>query len=266
VRKWILAVVSLTLLVTTRAITLDATREQVIAELGNPVSQATRGTHEILLYPKGVRVELENGRVVAAQGLALDVSTPTAPVTLPAEKPAVPPPPVSEPEPSKTADVDISEYESPAATAKPPPGVNKTFDALIAAQEQSRHPPPAPKFDVRDFAVGLVLRFLMTLAALRIACKYWQAEVFLSGLLIVAAVESVMLALMNLAAEWWLGFPTLFYADEAISGVVMLMLLKKLSINQSTNQAIQLTLTTKTFTVVVGSFLITVLLRLLHSH
>jgi hypothetical protein len=256
--------VSLTVVVTTRGITLDATRQQVIAELGKPVSQATRATHEILLYPKGVRVELENGRVVAAQGLTLDAAAPTASAALPAEKPVVPPAVV--PEPSKTLEADISEYESPAATAKPPPGLNKTFDALIAAQEHSQHSPPAPKFDLRDFAIGLVLRFLMTLAALRIACKYWQAEIFFSGLLIVAAVESVLMALMNLAAEWWLGFPTLFYADEAISGVVMLMLLKKLSINQSINQAIQLTLTTKTFTVVVGGFLVTVLLRLLHSH
>ncbi|HET7538096.1 MAG TPA: hypothetical protein VFJ90_16665, partial [Candidatus Didemnitutus sp.] len=57
--------------------------------------------------------------------------------------------------------------------------------------------------------------------------------------------------------------PSLFYADEAAAAVVMVILLKRVSYNHSLNQAVTITLTTKTFSVVVGSFLVTILMRAL---
>lgn len=245
-------------------ITIDSRRDEVITELGNPTSHAVRGTREILLYPKGVRIELDQSRVVAAQGISLTATPHASPPVASTEKPVPPPPPASrKPEPAKT---EVNDYGEPQAPAKPPAGLEKSLDALLVAQAAAPQRPPAPTFDLQDFTLGLLLKLLMTLAALKIACKYWGAEVFSSGLWIVAAVESAIRAGLNLAAEVWLGAPTLFYADELVSGIVMVILLKKLSINQSTTQALQLTLTAKTFTVVVGSFLVTVILRLFHSH
>ncbi|MEO6567455.1 MAG: hypothetical protein ABIO94_01730 [Opitutaceae bacterium] len=49
-------------------ILLGSTREAVITELGKPTSVARRGTREILLYPKGVRIELNGNLVVDLKG------------------------------------------------------------------------------------------------------------------------------------------------------------------------------------------------------
>lgn len=53
---------------------------------------------------------------------------------------------------------------------------------------------------------------------------------------------------------------TLFYADEAVGAFVMVLLLRKVSINQRLSLAVQVTFATKTFSVVVGGFLVTILL------
>ena len=58
--------------------------------------------------------------------------------------------------------------------------------------------------------------------------------------------------------------PHVRMADEAVASVVMFFLLKKLSINHSLGQAVTLMFTTKTFSIVVGSFLLTIILNFLH--
>ena len=109
----------------------------------------------------------------------------------------------------------------------------------------------------------MILKFFLTLAVLKLACKYWGAEVFWSVIFIVAGVDALVGGMMNLVGELVLGFPTLLSADDLVGGIAMLFLLKKLSVNHAIGQAIQLTLTTKTFMVVAGSFLVTMALRLL---
>jgi len=250
------------------ALDVRATREQVIAELGKPTSSLVRGDREILLYPKGVRVELEAGRIVSVKGIVLSeaapprVEPPPPPATAEKAKPAAAPV-----EPKKPGGVNQAamERENAEATAKAQARMEKSVEALIDQSDRARAAPPRRVFDPVRFGVTVVLKLLMTVAALKLACKYWGCEIFWSGILIVAVADAVTRGGMTLAGELLLGLPTLFYLDEAIAGIVMILVLKKVSINQSTGQAVQLTVTTKTFTIVVGAFLVSFILRLLHG-
>jgi len=248
------------------ALNLGATRDQVIAELGKPTSTAARGDHEILLYPKGVRLDLEGGRVVSAKGISLAdpaaVATTAEPPT--PVKPAEAGPAKASTLPQSTSISPVAEPDASQDMAKVQARLEKSVEAVVDHQDQALRAPPKPSFNGVSFAVGVILKLLMTVAALKLACKYWGCEVFWSGILTVAVVDALVRAGMTLLGIVVLGFPTLFYADEATAALVMVLVLKKVSINRSTAQAVQLTLTTKTFTIVVGSFLVTVILRLLH--
>ena len=57
---------------------------------------------------------------------------------------------------------------------------------------------------------------------------------------------------------------SLFYADEAVAAIVMVLVLRKVSINRSLAQAVQITMTSKVFSIVVGSFLFVMFMHLLH--
>lgn len=254
------------------ALTPDATREQVIAELGKPTSVAKLGRREIMIYPGGVRLELEEGKVVAAKGIILtdavaEIAQPAKAATrAPAaaapkkEKEEDDEPPLTEKERKQQAvENAAAEKEYSESQAK----MMKTVEGMEADHERGQHPAPPKKFSVIGFILGMVLKFLLTVAALKLACKYWGAEVFWDVIFIVSGADALVSGGMNLMGELLLGFPTLFSADDLVGGIVMLFLLKKLSVNHAIGQAIQLTLTTKTFIIVVGSFLLTMVLRLL---
>jgi hypothetical protein len=244
------------------ALSLDDTREQAIAELGKPGSIATRGAREILLYPNNIRLELENGKVVSAEGINLGETTPAVVEISPPAQPKQPAAP-ADPEEDELAMADdsLADREHVSVTGHSQAGLEKSFDALVASRDQAAMAPLRPTFNLVEFVVKVVLIFLMTIAALRLACKYWGAEVFWSGIATIAAVDAVVRGSLTLAGELLLELPTLFYLDEAIAAIVMVLLLKKLSVNQSTAQAVELTMTTKVFTVIVGGFLVTVLLN-----
>lgn len=79
----------------------------------------------------------------------------------------------------------------------------------------------------------------------------------------VAAVDVAVRSVIGLIGFLLLDMSSLFYADEAVAAIVMVLVLRKVSINQSMAQAVQITMTTKVFSVVVGSFLFVVMLNLL---
>ena len=242
----------------------DATRDQVIAELGKPSSVAKMGQREIMIYPKGVRLEFEGGRIVSAKGIILDESV-AAPVEPATAEPAKPQPAPTASEKGKSAGAKISaKPDEQDEIGKGSIGVENAIEQMEKKHEQGQHPAAAKPFDFIGFTLGLVLKFLLTVSALKLSCKSWGAEVFWDTILTVCAVDVAVGGVMTLAGELLLGFPTLFNADDLVGGIVMLFLLKKLSVNHAISQAIQLTLTTKTFSIVVGSFLVTVILRMLH--
>ncbi|MBI2498532.1 MAG: hypothetical protein HYV75_11650, partial [Opitutae bacterium] len=139
--------------------------------------------------------------------------------------------------------------------------------SLTDLENIHNQPPPAvgpPKFSPIEFLLGLVVKWALTLAALKLTCKYWSCEVFWSGLMIVAAADLGVRTVVGLVASLALQMMSTFYADEAIAAIAMVLVLRKVSINQSLAQAVQITMTTKVFSVVVGSFLSVLLLHLLH--
>ena len=158
-------------------------------------------------------------------------------------------------------ELDILDREYVASAEYSQVELEKSFDAVVAAHEQASHAALVPTFNIVEFTLKLILMFLLTVAALKLACKYWGAEVFWSGILIVAAIDSLIRGGMALAGKFLLELPTLFYLDEAVSGIVMVLMLKRMSINQSTAQAVELTMTAKTFTIVVGAFLVSMILQ-----
>lgn len=256
------------------ALTPESTREQIIAELGKPTSVAKLGSREILNFPKGVRLELEDGRIVATKGILLEdqpaeeapepaptLSTPTQPAakaTAPAPKPpatpATVPKPVADSTPSEESDPAVDEsYEK----------MMKTLETASDGQTENAHGESKHGFDLFEFIVELALSMIITVIALKLACKYWGATVFWSAIATVAAVDTGVRAAIAGLLIGVAGFPDTFYADQAVATLVMFFLLKKLSINHSIPQAVQLTMTTKTFTVVVGLMLISIILQML---
>src|ERR1035437_3244940 len=99
--------------------------------------------------------------------------------------------------------------------------MEKSVAGMVASHEAAQHPPGPKAFDFIGFVLELALKFLLTLAALKLACKYWGADVSWSGILTVAAADGVVRGSMGLAGALLLGFPSLFYADEAVGGIVM---------------------------------------------
>ncbi len=240
------------------AVEIGMERIYVIHELGRPTYSVSKGDKEVLTYPGGVHITLTKGRVSdlgrlpAKAGVSLSKSE-SEPVAA-----AVPDEPVL----SKAQADELAklEKEQNEAEAKARAKMEKAIEDMENLHD---HPPAheAPKFNLKVFMAGLILKWLLTLAALKLTFKYWGADIFLTGLLLVAAVDVVVRAVMGAIGMAWLQMPSLFYADEAIASVVMVMVLRKVSINQSLGQAVQITMTTKTFSVVVGSFLFTVLSR-----
>ena len=206
-----------------------------------------------MTYPKGVRITLKDRRVSAIVGLK-----PVAPV----ESPAVQPP--AEPAMTKAEADELAkmEKEQADANAEARAKMEKAIEDMEGQHDRPAAHVAAPSFVLKEFALGLVLKWLLTLAALKLTCKYWGVEIFWSGLMTVAVVDVILRGAMGALGMFWLKMPSLFLADEAVAAVVMVLILRKVSINQSMAQAVQITMTTKTFSIVVGSFLFTVLLRL----
>jgi hypothetical protein len=238
-------------------------RVNVLQELGRPVSAITRGNTEVMTYQDGVKITLKDGRVTGITGLKTAEAAPAAaePAGAEPEEPAPVEPVLTKAEQEEQARL---EKQWAAEAAKGRAEMEKTLIDLENLHGQPPVPAGPPEFDAGEFLLGLVLKWLLTLAALKLTCKYWGCEVFWSGLMTVAAVDVGVRAVIGLLGFLLLQMPSLFYADEAVAAVVMVLVLRKVSINQSLAQAVQITVTTKVFSIVVGSFLYVVLLNLLH--
>ncbi len=253
-------------------------RAEVLAELGRPASSIVRGNRKVLIYPKGVRLELEAGKVAVVIGLEVgEGPVQTAEETSPEIKPV---------EEAKPAEVEPEEPDVPPLTpeqlealeeaeakaekewaeqsAKARAEMEKSITDMEKIHDRSSEPPPPkPGFNAPGFIIKLVLKWLLMLAALKLTCKYWSVDVDWRGLMLAAAADTGAGAVVSLFGLVVLQMFTVFYADEAVGAVVLVMVLRKVSTNQSLQQAVTITMTSKVFSIVVGSFLLTVLLRAL---
>jgi hypothetical protein len=251
------------------AVRYDMTKEELLKELGKPTSVMARpgSGREVLIYPNGVRIEIEKDRVVSVKGLALEPSDGT-PVAQPAEAAeAVPeagePRPAPEPQPARVEGGDKAEQETAAADARARAEMEKAIAGMENLGDRQQEP-ARPAFTFTSFLFELFIKWLLMLAALKLTCKYWNADVDWSGLMLAAAADTGVQAVVGIIGKVVLQMFTVFYADEAVGAAVLVLVLRKVSTNQSLQQAVTITMTSKVFSIVVGSFLVTVLLRALH--
>ncbi len=230
-------------------------RIQVIQALGEPASTMSRGGVEVLSYRDGAKITLHGGVVSEATGLKLIM-----PSTEEVSAEATP----SKSAPSAEDQAIITTGE--AARAQQDSDQRAKFEQAIAEMEDrqanpERHYAPPP-FNLVSFVAGLLIKTFITLMAVKLTAKYWGYELLWGGAIIVASVDTAVRTVINMGGKIILGMPSVFYADEAVAAMVMVMLVKKTSTSQSLNQAIQITITTKIFTIIVGSFLATMVLQL----
>jgi hypothetical protein len=230
-------------------------RLYVIHELGRPTYSVARGETELLTYPAGVHITLTHGRVSEIVGLK------PAPAPGPVEEP-VAEVPAAKPPPPVVDEINIEGMGKlrMGVDAKAQAKMEKAIED-IESEPASKVVRTPPKFVLKKFLVAFVLRWLLTLIALKLTCKYWGADIFFTGLMTVALADAVVRGIAGVIGTVWLQMPTLFYADEALAAIVMILILRKVSINQSLAQALQITMTTKTFSIVVGSLLVTLALH-----
>lgn len=270
-RFFLLAVAFALTAVQASAVYYGQSRAEVLQELGKPSSDLKRGTREVLIYKNG-RIELEDGKVAIVQGIAVTEGPGAAPVG----ETAAPPPAAAPAEEAETAEAEAAPETvtaetkiAPAANGKVQPKspeqefaeeeakARAQMERAIADLENPPHPEdeytPPPRWIT--FVVELVIKALMMLAALWLTTKYWSVEISWIGLAIAAAADTVTRAAVGAVAFWALQMGTTMYADEATAAIVLVVVLRRVSYNQSLSQAVTITLTSKTFSIVVGSFL-----------
>lgn len=244
----------------THAVEPGMARVNVLQELGRPVSAIARGNTEVLTYKDGLKITLQDGRVSTITGQqATAPAEPTVPLAKAETETAEPT--VTKEEQAKLA-LEEKRMEEAAAKSR------AEFEKSVADLENLHQQPAAAlsetKLDIGNFLAGLLLKCGLTLVALKLTCKYWGVTIFWSGLLTVAAVDVAVRAIISGLGIFLLKMPSVFYADEATAAIIMVLVLRKVSVNQSLAQAVQITMTTKVFSIVVGSFLFTLLMSALN--
>ena len=266
--RWLIA---LTLLVASvsAAVRYDMTKEELMRELGKPTSILAKGGREVLIYPNNVRIELDQGRVVSVKGLDLAAAEETAanPPTEPAVQKAAPADFDEEAERKLTPEQQKAQAEAEAKLEKEMAAADAEMEKAITQLEDfdsQAETLPAPAFAILDFLVELLVKWLLMLAALKLTAKYWSADIEWKGLMIAAAADTAVRAVVLGIGEGLLGMFSVFYADEALAAIVLVLVLRKVSTNQSLQQAVTITLTSKVFSIVVGSFLSVAILQALN--
>lgn len=249
------------------AVEIGTARVNVLQELGPPAAALKRGDTEILNYKDGVRIVLKHGRVTGVMGLKTGEEAAPPAVSGPEAEPGesgVAAEPVEPAEPTPTpeqvAEQAKAEKEAEEAEARARAEMEK---AIMDLEERAEAEAEPPGFNVVAFLLELAVKWAMTLAALKLACKYWNSDVPWNGLMLVSIVDVIVRGGIGYVAYVVLDMMALFYADEAVAALVMVGLLRKVSINQRLALAVEVVFTTKVFSIVVGSLVVTVLLRTL---
>jgi hypothetical protein len=241
------------------AVYLGMDRVALVQALGSPISSAAMGAHEILLYPNGVRIELEDGEVVKVEGMSFGVEPPAVSPVQVAPATAAETPAQGGADQVAQAEVEAEKQaDSTQAAARA-----KSEDAILQMENAHNAPRETPRhgIDPVKLLVEFSLRWAVMLLTLKLTSMFWGVTVDWSGLMLVALADAATRMVLREAAVHWLNIYTLFYVDDAIAAIVMVIVLMKVSINRSLTQAVQLTITSKTFSIVVWAVVITAMMR-----
>ena len=225
-------------------------RDEVIRQHGQPSSVAKRGNREYFGYPKGGRVELTDGKVSDVKG-PLPVVT-TAPAPPPAEPVAAYTPPAAvTPAPAPvTATPPPKTATPPAPTPKPAPPV---YDAAAATAALSAHiekmdtpwgaapvetKKRGPLDSIPAFVAGLLLRFALTVAALKLAFKYWEMDAFWKGILAIAGIDLGLHAILQLLGGVTSGLTSMKAVENGIPGLVLIHTINRFCFNKRLQNAV----------------------------
>ena len=265
-RRWLPAVIFGLLAVTCSAVYYGETREEVLKELGKPTSILMRGGREVFLYPRGARIEFEAGKVAVVQGMevtdgpmAKPVQT-EAPTAEPAAETAPASPETKAETPEQKAEREAAEKAEKEFEAERKKQQAEFEKAIAQLENPQAHAEPAHSAWA-ELLVGLVVKALMMLAALKLTTKYWDFHIEWAGLAIAAGADTAVRAVVGVIGEILLKMPTLFYADEAIAAFVLVAVLRKVSHNKSLARAVTITMTVKVFSIVVGSMVAVALMN-----
>lgn len=235
-------------------------RDQVIAELGKPTSAARRGTHEILSYPKGVRIELEGNEVSDIKGYIPQGVSPSAIV-------ATPPPTTSPAAPSSAKTPSIPSATASAASAHPSPAAaptGKTHSEEDLASEEpdrEREPETSLGFAIGVAAVMLAAQFLLTFTALKIAFHYHQMDALWSGILAITGIDVVLQTLFAVFLYFHNGEVRLGIAGTGLPGLAMIWSIRHFCLDQRWNRAFATTSAVKVASILLNLGLLALLAR-----
>lgn len=206
------------------AVALGATKAEVIAELGQPTAQALREHVEILTYPKGVRVTLEDGHVVSAQKLQLTVEeTPepldAEPTPVPTKKPR--PTVTPTPTPKPTLEPEIQAIQ--AMTAPPTEQTRAIREKLSTTQNRLIEAETHTTDDLPIFGKVLLLgtHLVLTLIALLISFRVWGMNSTNGGIFAIALIDLLFHVVFQALGPITSGISTMAAVEYGIPGIVM---------------------------------------------
>ena len=243
------------------AVYLGMDRVSLVGELGSPASRAAMGTHEILLYPNGVRIELEAGKVVDVQGMSYGTKPPAVSTVQNTPKPVAETPKVQKPAQSEAdkaaqAEAEVEKQAYAAQSKEREDAILEMEKAHTAPQETTN-----PGMDPTRLLVELFLRWGVMVLALKLTCLFWGVTVEWPGLMLAALADAVTRMMMHMVANYFLHLPSFFFVENGIAAIVLVIVLTKVSINRSVGQAVQLAISSKTFSLVVWALLVTTMMR-----
>ncbi|MCX6956352.1 MAG: hypothetical protein NTV51_29815 [Verrucomicrobia bacterium] len=229
-------------------IVVGDTREEVLRQLGFPASVAKRGNHEYFVYPKGGRVEFLDGKVSDFKGTLPPAAAAPAPAPAPAKEPAAPaaapapvkatPTPAAPPATKAPAPADAAPpvYDASAATAALSSHIEKMDTPWGAAPAPHRE--HSPLDSVPEFLLGLVIRFGLTVGALKLAFKYWEMDAFWKGIFAIAGIDLALHALLGLLGPATSGLTTMSAVENGIPGVVLIFTINRFCFNKRLQNAV----------------------------
>jgi len=102
----------------------------------------------------------------------------------------------------------------------------------VAHQEHS------PLDSIPEFLLGLVIRFGLTVGALKLAFKYWEMDAFWKGTFAIAGIDVAFHALLELLGPVTSGLTTMSAVENGLPGVLLIFTINRFCFNKRLQNAV----------------------------